>query len=78
MKLKKYLREHNIRYRNFSENLEITEQSLKNIIAGTRRPGLLLALKIEKLTNGQVTPAQLAEDYAIISQANSKQKTGKN
>lgn len=77
MKLKEYLREQKIRYRVFAENLGITEQSLKNIVAGTRRPGLLLALKIEKLTDGKITPAQLADDYAKISQIKAKKKNVK-
>ena len=63
MNLRKYLRDRRIRYREFAEKLGINEQSLKNIVAGTRRPGLLLALKIEKLTDGQVTPSQLAADF---------------
>lgn len=63
MKLRKYLRDRKIRYREFAEQLGINEQSLKNIAACTRRPGLLLALKIEKLTNGEITPAQLADDF---------------
>lgn len=63
MNLKKYLREKKIRYREFAEQLGINEQSLKNIIAGTSRPGLMLALKIEKLTNGEVTPLQLVEHF---------------
>lgn len=63
MKLKKYLRTQKIRYCSFAEELGITEQSLKNIVAGTSRPGLMLALKIEKLTNGYITPLELAEDF---------------
>lgn len=63
MKLKEYLRIQKIRYRTFAEELGVAEQSLKNMVAGTSRPGLLLALKIEKLTKGQVTPQQLAEDF---------------
>lgn len=77
MKLKEYLREQKIRYRVFAESLGITEQSLKNIVAGTRRPGLLLALKIEKLTDGLITPTQLADDYANVSQAKVKKKPAK-
>lgn len=77
MKLKEYLREQHIRYRTFAENLGITEQSLKNIVGGTSRPSLVLALKIEKLTDGQITPADLAHDYAKISQCNAEQKAKK-
>lgn len=63
MNLRKYLHENNIRYRAFAEKLGITEQSLKNLAAGATRPGLLLALKIEKLTEGKVTPELLIEDF---------------
>lgn len=63
MNLRKYLRGNKIRYRAFAEKLGINEQSLRNIVAGTSRPSLLLALKIEKLTNGEVTPSHLADDF---------------
>jgi transcriptional regulator with XRE-family HTH domain len=63
MILRKYLRENKIRYREFAEKLGIPEQLVKNICCGTQRPGLVLALKIEKLTEGKVTPLQLAEDF---------------
>ncbi|MBA3238437.1 MAG: helix-turn-helix domain-containing protein [Parachlamydiaceae bacterium] len=72
MKLKEYLREHKIRYQTVAESLGITEQSVKNIVAGTQRPGLLLALKIQKFTGGRVTPEQLAEDFDEISQVKEK------
>lgn len=68
MHLKKYLRKQKIRYRDFAEELGIAEQSMKNIVACSRRPGLLLALKIEKMTNGQVTPQQLVEDFEKAQQ----------
>jgi transcriptional regulator with XRE-family HTH domain len=68
MHLRKYLREKRIPYREFAERLGVTEQSVKNIVCGTRRPGLTLALKIEKLTDGQVTPQQLVEDFEKASQ----------
>lgn len=63
MKLKEYLRERRIIYRTFAEDLGIAEQTLRSIMAGIRRPGIMLALKIEKLTDGQITPAQLIEDF---------------
>lgn len=68
MKLKEYLRGQKIRYRGFADELGISEQSLKNIVAGTSRPGLLLALKIEKLTNGKVTPQHMVEDFENAQQ----------
>lgn len=75
MHLKKYLRQKKIRYRYFAEELGIAEQSLKNIVAGSRRPGLLLALKIEKLTDGQVTPLQIAEDFEKNLEKKSQKKS---
>jgi|688.fasta_scaffold48402_7 DNA-binding transcriptional regulator YdaS (Cro superfamily) len=72
--LKKYLSENQILYREFAEKLGVHTQSIKNIVSGTQRPGLLLALKIEKLTSGQVTAAQLAEDFEKIARANKKKK----
>lgn len=68
MKLKKYLRKHKIIYRSFAQELGIAEQSLKTIMAGIRRPGLDLCLKIQKLTNGEITPQQLVEDFEKASQ----------
>lgn len=65
MNLRKYLHDRKIRYRDFAKDLEISEQSLKNIAACSRRPGLLLALKIEKLTNGEITASQLADDFEM-------------
>lgn len=67
MKLKEYLKNKKITYRIFSKDLEISEQYLKKILGGLRRPGLLLSLKIEKLTNGQITPQQLVEDFEKAS-----------
>lgn len=63
MKFREYLHEQKIRYRTAAESLGISEQSVKNIAAGTKRPGLLLALRIEKFTEGAVTPQQLAADF---------------
>ena len=77
MHLKKYLHEQKIRYREFAEKLGINEQTVKNIVAGTTRPGLLLALKIEKLTEGQITPSQLVEDFENMTKAKAEQMRSK-
>lgn len=74
MNLKKYLRQKKIRYRTFAEELGVAEQSLKNIVACSRRPGLILALKIEKLTNGQITPQQMVEDFEAAQQIKIKNR----
>lgn len=76
MNLKKYLRQKKIRYRIFAEELGIAEQSLKNIVVCSRRPGLLLALKIAKLTNGQITPQQMAEDFEIAQKMKTQRLKG--
>ncbi len=67
MFLRKYLKDNKIKYRDFAEKLGIPEQSLKNISCGTQRPGLKLALKIEELTSGNVTPSQLVKDFEEYS-----------
>lgn len=77
MKLKEYLRRHKIIYRTFAQELGITEQSLKTIMAGIRRPGLTLCIKIEKLTKGEITPHQLVEDYDKASAEKSRKKIQK-
>lgn len=61
MQLREYLDQNRITYREFAEELGIHLQSLKNIAYGVRKPGLGLALKIEQLTNGAVTPKELIE-----------------
>jgi transcriptional regulator with XRE-family HTH domain len=63
MKLKEYLQNQKIIYRSFAKDLKISVSYLKNILAGDRRPGLMLSLRIEELTNGQITSKQLAEDF---------------
>lgn len=61
MDLKEYLNENGLNYRDLSEKLGIHPQSLKNIACGTRSPGLKLALRIEELTGGKVTPRDLID-----------------
>ena len=65
MNFREYLDKHGITYREFAEKLGIHPQSLKNIACGMRRPGLRLSLKIEELTNGEVTPRELVENFEI-------------
>jgi DNA-binding XRE family transcriptional regulator len=76
MKIKDYLREEKITYSKFAELLGIHIQSLKNISNGNRRPSLVLAIKIEKLTGGKITASQLAEDFE--SYKKDKNKSQKN
>lgn len=78
MKLKEYLSKHSIRYRPFAKDLGIAEQTLRSIMAGIRRPGLVLALKIEELTKGEITPQQLvAQDFQKVSEEKARKKSAK-
>lgn len=63
MNLREYLDEKRITYREFAEKLGIHLQSLKSIVYGVRRPSLEIAVKIEELTNGQVTPKDLIATF---------------
>lgn len=77
MKLKEYLSKHSIRYRPFAKDLGIAEQTLRSIMAGIRRPSLTLALKIEELTKGEITPQQLAKDFQKVSEEKARKKSAK-
>jgi transcriptional regulator with XRE-family HTH domain len=70
MDLKTYLEKTGLTYAELAERLGIHAQSIKNIACGIRRPGLRLALKIEELTEGKVTPKEM------ISPTEKKLKTG--
>lgn len=59
MNLKEYLEEHRLTYREFAEKLGIRLQSLQGVVYGTRKPSLDLAVKIEELTGGEITPKDL-------------------
>lgn len=74
MNLREYLDENRITYREFAEKLGIHLQSLKNIAYGVRKPGLGLALRIEELTGGKVTPRSLSEAFAVESKVKMERK----
>lgn len=59
MDVKKYLDEKRLTYREFAEKLGIRIQYLQSIAYGKRKPSLDLAVKIEELTNGELTPKDL-------------------
>ena len=65
MKLRAYLDEKRITYREFAEKLGVHLQSLKNIVDGIGRPSLEIAVKIEELTNGEVAPKDLIASSSI-------------
>lgn len=80
MNLREYLEEERLTYREFAEKLGIHIQSLKNIAYGVRKPGLGLALRIEELTEGKVTPRSLideAENVPLKRKTLRKQINGK-
>lgn len=58
MRLEEYLKEQCIVKKKFAEKLEVTAQTLDNIISGSS-PRLELALKIEQMTGGKVKPKDL-------------------
>ncbi len=59
MNVKKYLDEKRLTYREFAEKLGVSAQYLQNIAYGKRKPSLDLAVKIEELSNGKLTPRDL-------------------
>ena len=73
MKLKVYLDEKRITYREFAEKLGIHTQSLVNIVAGKKRPSLDLALRIEELTG--ITPRDLMDGLKRSATEKSKRKS---
>lgn len=74
MSLREYLDRKRITYREFAEQLEVHIQSVKNIVYGKKKPSLELALRIEDLTEGEITPRRLVEDYKNISCLKPKRK----
>lgn len=63
MNLKQYLDKKRLTYREFAEQLEIQPQSLQSIAYGRRKPSLDLAVKIEELSNGELTPKDLLDYF---------------
>lgn len=63
MNLKEYLEEKRLTYREFAEKLGIRTQSLQTIVYGKRKPSLDLAVKIQELTEGAITPKDLLDDF---------------
>lgn len=63
MTLREFLEEKRITYREFAEQLNIHLQSLKNIAYGKKKPSLELAIRIEELTEGRVTPKDLLNSF---------------
>lgn len=74
MNLKEYLEEKRLTYREFAEKLQIHPQSLQNIAYGKKKPSLELAVKIEELTNGELTPKDLLAHFHNYPKGTSKRK----
>lgn len=62
MKLKKWMKYHNVNISAMAEKLDVDRSSIHKYIDGTRTPCLSKALKIEKITKGKVTCAELLGD----------------
>ncbi len=76
MDLKEYLDVHRITYKEFSERLGINRQSLQNVVYGNKKPSLDLAIKIEELTKGQITPRELLKNFNDVFKTKPKRKYG--
>lgn len=63
MDLKEYLEDKRLTYREFAEKLGIRTQSLQSVVYGSKKPSLDLAVKIEELTGGAITPKDLLEFF---------------
>jgi transcriptional regulator with XRE-family HTH domain len=63
MHLKEYLEEKGLSYSAFAKQLGIHIQYIKSISCGIRSPGLKLALRIEELTEGKVTPREMIDNF---------------
>jgi transcriptional regulator with XRE-family HTH domain len=74
MNLKKYLEEKRMTYREFAEKLGIRPQYLQSIAYGKKKPSLELAVKIQELTGGKLTPKDLLEHYNNPQKVASKRK----
>ena len=59
MNLKRYLDEKRLTYREFAEKLGIRTQYVQSIAYGKQKPSLDLAVKIEEITNGELTAKDL-------------------
>ena len=75
MQLREYLDQERITYREFAEKLGIHIQTAKNIAYGVRKPGLGLALQIEELTGGKVTPRELMDTCTEPQKSKPKRKS---
>ena len=63
MKLEKYLKKNNLSVREFARQSKISHTSIQRYKTGERTPRLEVALKIEKLTNGEVKVKDLCPAY---------------
>jgi len=54
MKMRMFLKAHGLTQREAAAKLDISRPHLAQIVSGAKRPGLDLALRIERLTDGAV------------------------
>ena len=74
MKLKEYLDMMGIKYTAFTERAGISRNTLYNLMAGKRRPSLELAVEIEKLTDGKVSPRDWIDENVEPKRRAAKRK----
>lgn len=72
MDLKKYLDNKRLTYAEFANQLGIHTHSLHNVVYGKKKPSLDLAVKIEELTDGEITAKDLL--YFFNNQPQEKPK----
>lgn len=65
MKLLDHLKETDERVEDFACRIGEARSTIRKIVYGQRQPSLPLAVKIERATNGAVTPADMLLDPAL-------------
>jgi len=67
MELIEYLKTYQIKGKDFSKKLEISQAYLSQICSGVRQPSKYLAMVIESKTHGSVTAKSLRPDIKKIA-----------
>ena len=63
MRLKSWMRENDISVNALAEKLQMDKTTVHKYRNGTRRPSLHAAIKIQKITNGQVTVEDMNKNH---------------
>ena len=59
MDLQAYMTQYDLRPADFAELLEVSTTHVYDLLSGRRQPSLVLAVQIEEVTDGLVTPKDL-------------------